>query len=538
MTTLLIALLIAIISLLLIRETKTFYYLFSLLIISSFLVVYPQFISPYLVGIDSHDELEMARITFESGQWDPSIQFNVVNAALSITIFVPIISVISSLSPNNVLKFVLCLYPVLSLIVILLFNKKLFRYSNKSSFLSVLLVAATSDYMMLSAYGRQEIAFYVITLIVYFIFVYKKSSVQIEITIILLIIGLIMSHYSSSLLFISIFVISSFIERLFYKMNKKLKYVLISIVTLTFWLMYIVLVTQLAIINRLCEISIYVSNLMIDKTSNVVQQQLSPSYPNIFGYINYSVNILILFSLIIGVITINYDAYIDKKYVSEKFIKYAILSFTVVLSVFVAMFPGISLAYNIERIYLMMLFVCCGCFLIGISKFFLLLINFTEYLNIGCFSLKSMSFAIASLLVILHLVLQLELPSEVVFGHADSKYFTDYREDLHYTTQEEINAIKWLTDNKILNQSIAADFYGRGYLPLVSYGKLNRYNIRNIQNASDIGRLNGELIYMQKLGIVNSVYKNRLADINSLKNELKKLALIYNSGRTNISLNF
>ena len=115
----------------LIGEFKSWVYVIVLAIIAAWLLLYPQILSPYIVGIDSHYERIIAESTLINGYWDPNIRENVVNAALSIAMLVPVVSIVTAISIDRIIKIVMLVYPLISISIIWLLNKKIFHFSNK-----------------------------------------------------------------------------------------------------------------------------------------------------------------------------------------------------------------------------------------------------------------------------------------------------------------------------------------------------------------------------------------------------------------------
>ena len=93
---------------------------------------------------------------------------------------------------------------------------------------------------------------------------------------------------------------------------------------------------------------------------------------------------------------------------------------------------------------------------------------------------------LSSAFVLLHLLLQVGLPSEMIYGNANSNYFGDHNHDIHYVLDEEITTINWLKQYKNENSTLFTDFYGRGRLPLQSYGNFNKSDFIDAQDRESL----------------------------------------------------
>ncbi|WP_217497643.1 hypothetical protein, partial [Methanosarcina mazei] len=230
----------------LIKDLSSWVYITILLAIASWLLLFPQILSPYVVGIDAHFEHIIAEETLRTGHWDPDLSGNIVNAALSITILTPFISIVSGIPLDWVLKIILTIYPLISIPIIWKSNIHILSFSNRESFLSLLLLIGTSSFMLISVYGRQEVGLFSGLVLLYFLH-FKKSSVQLSIVLIFLVIGLIFSHYSTAIILIITYAISSLFLYLFQRDKCSMRLVLFSIVFMVFWLILIVYASMASI---------------------------------------------------------------------------------------------------------------------------------------------------------------------------------------------------------------------------------------------------------------------------------------------------
>lgn len=524
----------------LIGEFKSWIYVIVLAIIAAWLLLYPQTLSPYIVGIDSHYERIIAESTLINGYWDPNIRENVVNAALSIAMLVPIFTEVTAISTDLTMKIIMLIYPLMSIPIIWLLNKKLFSFSNKESFLSLMLLVGTSSYMLISVYCRQEIGLFVALILLYMLLVKEVSSSS-SITIILLTIGLVFSHYSSAILFILLLSFSSLILKLLDK-KEEMRFLMTSLVFLIFWLMYIVYATFAGITYSVRNILTSLLNWSTDHTSIVVQQQLNPTFKDVFFTTNYFVNIIIILLLFFGAFYALYRQFsVEKSSTSLSYKKYILLALVYGTVILLSFLPGISEAYNPERIYIMTIILFNGFVIYGIKYIFtslpsLLNINLKKYvpkINFG-----HMFIIFSSAFVLLHLLLQVGLPSELIYGNADSKYFGDSNHDIHYVLAEEVTAVNWLKEYKNENSTLFTDFYGRGRLPLQSYGNFSKSDFRDVLDRKSLNvKSSSNLFYQQKFELItaNLLFVKDIEKIRKLNDYLEiDTNNIYNSGSTKV----
>ena len=139
-----------------------------------------------------------------------------------------------------------------------------------------------------------------VALILLYMLLAKEVSLSSSLTTTLLIIALVLSHYSTAILFILLFSFSSLILKLLDK-KIELRYITLSLVFLIFWLVLFVYSSKVGITYSIHDILMSLFNWSSDHTSIVVQQQLNPSFTDIFYTLNYCVNIIIILLFFFGV---------------------------------------------------------------------------------------------------------------------------------------------------------------------------------------------------------------------------------------------
>jgi uncharacterized membrane protein len=174
-------------------------YPFLTFIISLSLLFHTSLISNYIWGWDMQFEYYLANNVINNSFWDPNF-FSSINSMLSITIFAPIISIISGMNLKWVFKII---YPLIFSLVPLglyfIFKK---QTSDKIAFLSVFFfMSIFTFYTELNQLGRQEIAEFFF--IPFLILLLDESMRPIKRSLLLVIFALsiVVSHYGFAYVF-------------------------------------------------------------------------------------------------------------------------------------------------------------------------------------------------------------------------------------------------------------------------------------------------------------------------------------------------
>lgn len=490
--------------LLLCKNFNSKYYVISLLVFTSVLIFYIQIISTTVLGIDSHYELITAKITLDNSLWSNDVVNNYLVSALSISMYTPIISIICNVDINFVLKYVFCIYPVLSILIIWEINYKIFEFTNRENFLSLLLLIGTCAFQSISMYGRMEPAYYCALLVIYCILSIKKSKPLIFVTI-LLFFGLIVSHYTTAIIFIVFFVIASLVVWFLSNNVKSFDFVLISVSMAVMWLLFICHSMLLSINSSLLDITRGISNVEIADTTNVVQEQLNPVFKDIFYLTNYYINITIVLLILIGSIYFLFNVnFLSKTETNLNIKKYSILIFLFAFAIIISILPHVSVVYNAERIYLNALIFCNGIIIISLQGISTTISKYLSYISKNFrlinFQQKLYNFLLFFFLLIVmsHLVLQVGIPQKFIEKYDVSKYLEDPKDDLHYFFENEVYATIWIKKSSEASQTIIVDSFGRGTLILRSYGLIEKTRIWLVNNVDQIRQIHEEYIFYKQ----------------------------------------
>ncbi len=159
---------------------------------------------PNIIGWDINEEFQVFSKTLENLRWSMDYYKGLdYNACISITILPTIFQVLTGISPHYIFKFFFQIFfSLLPLSVYSISNKYL---SNKLSLLTAFLfISQTWFFEQMPALIRQEIAFYLYSLILIALFSDKLSKKLKYLLVVTLSFGLVISHYTTSYIIIII----------------------------------------------------------------------------------------------------------------------------------------------------------------------------------------------------------------------------------------------------------------------------------------------------------------------------------------------
>lgn len=534
---LLLSLHICIICILLYKKFDNRFYLISIVLLGLFLLIFPQIVTPYVVGIDPHWERVVAEITMVGGTWSPDLEGNTANAAASISVLVPMLAQVTGLSIDLLLKFAYILPLLIAIPFIWRINERIIGLSSPGNYLSILMLTGTASFFSLTVYSRQEICYFLMILLTYILLFWDMHRQSNRIVMIGLTVGLVITHYSTALIFIGINVIVTIFMWVRWKRTENLSFSVLGAIFCVFWVLYLVSSTLMGATRGAANTVDSIANLAFDKTSNIVQQQLNPESLNAVLTFNYWLNLAIIFLLVAGTVAFFFRNNYQARYIKGK-VLFSSLSLVALGLIFASVLPGFSLVYNPERIYATVLFLFSGLIIVGLISV-LKLIDRTLSLRglSGRQHFAKYCLGIAAFIAISHLLLQTGVLSFVLYQDTDSKYFGDTAEDFHYTQDPELVGMDWYKQNNIPGSILLTDFYSRGYLPLQSYAGVDPESLRIISGPESIHKLNGAYFYTQKydLALNSKLYEQDREKIVGIKTNLNNQnQLICNEGSAQV----
>jgi uncharacterized membrane protein len=460
-------------------------YPFLTFIISLSLLFHTSLISNYIWGWDMQVEYFLANGVIHNGFWDPNY-FNAINAMLSITIFAPIISIISGLNLTWVFKII---YPLIfSLVPVGLFWIFKKQTSDKIAFLSVFFfMSIFTFYTELNQLGRQEIAeFFFIPFLILFL---DDSMRPIKRSLLMVIFAssLVVAHYGFAYVFalilgfvyIILFLadrrhISNLIKHIrkmdFKDINAiktkdqkiKITFVALFIIFALTWYIYTA--------GSYNFISIVLIGNHISGSITLTVNISSPLH-NVAKYLN------LLFQLFIGlgVLLFTYKLIFKQENIKFKkeFILFALVSL-LILFISIAL-PFFGSALDQARLYHMTLFFLAPFSILGGIEAF----KIFNRISRKPWKKKQTENAlkIISILLVIAFLFYTGFIYQVTGDHPTPTSFSISNVDYAVFSQEDISGANWLFMNKN-NNSIHADGYRA---PL--FGSITTEKIKSYQNS-------------------------------------------------------
>lgn len=204
-------------------------------------------------GTDVLTEYKMFQVTLNNSHWAMSSILHAYNACISITILPTIVQQITNMPSEYVFKLFMQIIFAFVPVIVYLFIK---NFTNKIyAFLGALLYISFPIYVnSMSMHIRQEIAFLFFALLLLILFDKKIQSVSKNVLIIVFMVSMVISHYSTTYLAIALFMIWYLINlffriislkfysvsNIFKQSNLKLWHTLFLIIFSLFWYVYIV----------------------------------------------------------------------------------------------------------------------------------------------------------------------------------------------------------------------------------------------------------------------------------------------------------
>ena len=346
-------------------------YPLAVFVIAISLLYHHSLISMYLTGWDIHVEYFFYKLVETNSFWDSTIQGN-CNTALSITMLCPIYSYLLKMDGTWIFKII---YPFLfSLTTIGLYKVYQKQTDGKIAFLSVFFfMSLNTFYIEMVSLARQQIAEFFLVLLM-LLLVNRETDLNKRVLGIVFVLGMIVSHYALSAIYMIIFVFALIALYLMNIKNKdisKNRYfitiglILIFVVANLSWHMYITSSTVFVnVADRVIHIysSIYTSffNVMGSQPGGILRQESASPLHFIYKILHVLMQLFIL----IGVIKLILPKRITKEKMKfcEEYTAFSIVSFAIFSACFII--PWIHMV-NIYRLYHIVLFFLAPFCVIG-----------------------------------------------------------------------------------------------------------------------------------------------------------------------------
>lgn len=523
---------------LLIYKIPSKYYPLLLWIASLSLTLHVSLISNDVWGSDVQGEYFLASVVSDEGKWNPFEKYNVeildrYNSLLSVGILPTFYSLLLDVDLKWIYKLI---YPlILSFISLGLYAFYKRNFNNKISFLASYYVISFSTFFLVSLEApRQIIAMIFLVLILETIINNEMKSSNEKISLLLLMVGLIVSHYGISymLLFILLmYIASKGILRYIYKFftfNEKveLESDLISYGFLTFslclalgWYIYVSNAVTFDIIVKVGSQVINSFGELGDPFGTSVASTLSnkPVYVDLSNILRILSFILIPFGLYRSL-----NKNLNIKYLNLAMLFLLLFFLTVLL-------PYLAPAMGLLRINIVLMFILAPFSVNGVKFLYEKILKFRKF-NWGSELSPLMLYSVFLFVIV---ILNTGIPH--LFYQDQDKYGGSFsinnKFDYSLFSESDVKCSKWLTIHSTQDK-IYADNYRR--LIFLRFGKL----VRPLRKDENIG--SGSYIFLNSWNLRENIYSLQipvksvwLLDYRDIS-EFNKLDRIYDGGNSTI----
>lgn len=413
----------------------------------------------YVIGDDSCNEYYFFKTTLQNLQWS-ILKGVTLDSCLSISILPAIYQSITKLDPQFLFKI---LYPtILSFCPLVVYSISKQFFDDKYSFIAGLFFVSQYGFKVTSLWCRINIAIFFFSL---FIFIFVNTKIPLikkRILIIVFLISIIISHYSTTyiLLFILLSTVSVNILLSFFqhqKRNLNSSMIVLYFCFLIYWysiLTYAPFYSGTVFISRIFK---SMTNIfLMDSRSGTLQKATGVGVSNIPMKLEFLYSWFVIVLIGIGALYVLYylfETIIHKKNNNDLFVlnvkKYSIEYLVLTLScfcilVFSVISPHVSMAYGLERIFFQLSVVTSFLFIIGgltigkkininpcIIMLFILVPFFLNTMGVGYQMLGS--------------------PREIVLNSDGPQY------DIWFIKEMDFYGAKWLSENIYENSSITCN---------------------------------------------------------------------------------
>jgi uncharacterized membrane protein len=515
-------------------------YPLAVFVIAISLLYHYSLISMYITGADIHVEYYFANLVKLTGLWDSAI-IGTCNAMLSIVMFAPIFSEICNLNLTWVFKII---YPfVFAFLPLGLYHIYQKQTDEKIAFLSTFyFMSVYTFYVEMMSLARQQIAEIFFMLII-LVMISKRDMLRSHILLIIFGIGLIISHYGLSYLFL-FFGLVGYIFMIYALKYKSATYhydfLILYIVFALSWYMY---ASSGSAFETIINIGSHIYNTMLTEALTTTATTLAVSKSAfITGQILRVLYLTSQFFILVGVVKILIKRVVQQKETGfyDEYLAFSVICFAVLAASVITSSTGM----NIHRLYHIVSIVLAPfCVIGGIAVFKMLAkvvrVSWTNH------SVKS-SLKVLSVFFVIFLLFNSGFVQEVAKDNSGSislsqesikKYGDAGNKNCFYAMcypEQDIFGVKWISENRDTETKIFADLSHK-ILPFRSYGMMPDENV--FTNTTKVGE--SSYIYLGypnvRYGLMNgptlfSSYWN-ITDISPF---LDEKSLIYINGGSKI----
>lgn len=497
----------------------------------SLVLLYPMR-SDHLLGIDIHSEYYIFQQVMNNLYWQltpssGSSSFQLLLPCISISLFPALLQSILHVDAETLYRlYIPILFSVTPVIVYVIANRYL---NNIEAFLASIAFISYYSFFSASSLSRATLALLFFALFILVLFNGTFRSVQKSVLLLLFSISMIVTHYSSTFVFLFIigfsFIISYFLSKKINFKRELMGALILSIIAIAFfWYSMIsggIFSTSLTFTKSVLNLD----NMNVEGSHDEMLSQLWGNVTHGYiSWINLIVTWLFLFLIGIGVLGLilrsrrdwfeskgrKKDMLLKKEFELEFVIItvlcVAILAMTVIL-------PFLSSGYDLNRIYLQTSIILSVIFIFGgkyasavIKKItnLLKMANICKNRNIQI-DIDKLGYIIILVVLIPHLLFAANIPQQL-YGNGDTIIFNSdgLGYDTFYIHDSDISCIAWLDSNQIGNHNIWADKFGA--VQIVDQGHIEDCSIIT-EGLEGIPKT--DYIYLRETNIVkNRIYYN------------------------------
>jgi len=467
------------------------YYPAAVISVSLSLAIYGSLSYPNLF-FDAGWEYYFSNLIKNIGYWDPNFVSDRTNSLPYITIHIPIISIVLNLNLHLIYKILLPVIHSLSALVIYSIIEKVTSDKKISLFATLIITFIPAYYTWFTATARQGGGFLFFLLLIYLIFEQRLNWLQRQILFVFFTISLVFSHYGTSYLILSIFIVSLVIQKIF-KETKVLKtssVIIIMVIVISYYL-YLSHSVSFKAILKFVDNFIQLLSLGLFTQKSPLVYAYSYSWPISVKITRDLIAILFIF-IIIGIIyNLRY-----KNIINNNIKKYVVLSLSSIM-----LYPVFLVAPHFGRDRVLVLhltflviyfFMGVNVIIKGVIKKLIIILKILKINNLPKYFEPS---KMINIFVVIYIILLFSFSSGLVslfipndysplvfinknkIGSIEDPYFLRalYRT---YAKYSEITSGIWLSNHWVDSVRIYVEKSGKaGELPLLPYLYLNRTGI-------------------------------------------------------------
>jgi len=528
-------------------------YPLAILAIAFCLLFQVLWMSPYIMGSDVNTEYFLAGLASKTGHWSQNYP-NQYENALSVTILPAIVQTLLAVDTTTIFK---TMYPLaFSIVPVIMYLAYKHIVDSKRALLSsIFFMSFSSFYQDVSFIGKEQIGQVILALLLLFMLKGKLRSYAKPLTMLLLIAGLAISHYSLAFIFVAFLLLTAPILALL-KMRRTITTSFVALVgVLTF--AWVISSAQGIAFNSLVQLgyNVYEGTILNFFSAGARQPTVLKAFgvgvtPSPVNSIDLVVHYVIQFFIVVGLVRL----WKQRKSVNGEFLFFMYLSLLLVV-VSVAL-PYFAAGLNFTRVYqIALIFLSPACVLGGESIFSKLFQAFSilnrNHYRASFISFSDRNLTLAASIIILFLVFNTGFIHEVTGTSPISLSlgFNRMRESNNqgllstlyepFITEQDHASAEWLSSYMVSNSIVCGDYISRFHV-LLSYAGIpleqGVYGI-TIMYPGPYGSIAGcDYVYLSYANLILGFGWgwDNLYPMSEMNSTLQYTNIVYSNGGSNI----